>query len=190
MFNYTDFCADVDTAFAMPGLQKNPMLGSKMPSAETTAPARRSHMALNHSTVQRAAQVEERLQQRIKARRMVIRPYFQDMDKTKSGHITRSQFGRLMSSMGFELDEGSVSALCKVYCDLGNPSDFNYLDFCTNLETRPELEPPSWSPRYSPKASEKQPPPSPRSNPYFDSHGRIRPATGEVQSTNPSFDTF
>ena len=79
-----------------------------MPSNETTAPARRSRMAMDHVTVQRAAEVEEKLRQRIKVRRIMMRPQFHDMDRTQTGHVSRSQFARTMSRLGFELDAGSM----------------------------------------------------------------------------------
>jgi Ca2+-binding EF-hand superfamily protein len=183
MFCYASFCADVDQAFTLPGLQKDPMIGSKMPSADTTAAARRSRMPLNHLAIQRSSEVEEKLRQRIKVRRIVMRTYFQDVDKTRTGHVTRSQFTRIMSALGLGLDEATISALCMVYCDLGNSVEFNYMDFCSNLESRPEMEPPSWSPRRDqfrcvPLQGPHQLPQTPKYvNPYFDSFGHVRPAT-------------
>merc|ERR1719313_2876280 len=58
-----------------------------------------------------------------------MKPIFQDMDKAHKGVVSRSRFGRVMGTLGFDLSLEEVNILAGVYCDRGNHNDFNYVDF-------------------------------------------------------------
>lgn len=134
LFSYVDFCTDINRAFTMPGLVKDPLASCKMPDASTTLPARRNRLDLPLATVQKVAELEERIKCRVSKHRANLRPAFKDMDRNNTGHVTRSQFARVMSMLSFELDSNSVDLLAAVYCDLGNSSEFNYIDFCLSCD--------------------------------------------------------
>eukprot|EP00928_Gymnodinium_smaydae_P065308 TRINITY_DN48475_c0_g1_i1.p1 TRINITY_DN48475_c0_g1~~TRINITY_DN48475_c0_g1_i1.p1 ORF type:complete len:507 (-),score=139.25 TRINITY_DN48475_c0_g1_i1:65-1528(-) len=167
MFSYADFCADVQRVFALPGLEKDPLQSSRMPDADTTAPARRNRQNLPVAMLQKALDLEERLRQQVQRRRLLMRPMFADMDKVRSGHVTRRQMERVLSFFGFELDESSIGILCAVYCDLGNRHEFNYMDFCDSVE------PPDEAVKLAEQQLHVTDPDSPPK--YFDAHGSIRP---------------
>merc|ERR1712241_936672 len=96
-----------------------------------------------------------------------LKPMFQDMDKTNQGHVSRGQFSRVMSMLGFELDETSIGLLCGVYCDLGNHNDFNYVDFLKALDPSNGEElamEQAMSPLHDNSSSK-----------YFDARGTVRP---------------
>jgi len=169
MFCYKLFCADIDKAFTVPGLEKSPQLNIVMPDASTTAPARRNRMALTPSRRQQVMDLEEMIRSQVKVRRPQLRQRFKDMDKTNRNHVTRSQFARVMHMLGFELNDTALDLLCRVYCDFGNHNEFNYLDFCTSCDPPTDEERIAMHQHMSPY-QDRLP------SKYFDSRGMVRAA--------------
>lgn len=134
LFCYAHFVADVDVAFTTPGLEKDPLATISMPDATTTAPGRRNTIKLSSSRRNMIHELEDRLRTRVKQRNMLLKPLFQDMDRMQRGYVTRSQFGRIMSMLGFECSEVEIGLLASMYCNAGNHLDFNYVDFCKSLD--------------------------------------------------------
>merc|ERR1739841_365588 len=91
------------------------------------------------------------------------------MDRTKCGHVTKSQFGRIMHMIGFELNEQEISLLAAAYCDLGNHNDFNYVDFSKSCD------PPSQDVEIAMQQYMAAPEGMSLAPKYFDSHGGIKP---------------
>lgn len=129
MFCYSALCSHVDEAFSRPGLEKDPMATTPLPDATTTAPGRRNRMTLSGSERKKINAVEDKIKQRIRVRRILMKPSFQDMDRAHKGLVTRNQFQRVMGTLGFELSQQEFSLLAGYYCDRGNHNDFNYVDF-------------------------------------------------------------
>lgn len=129
MFCHALFTRDVDAAFAVPGLEKEPLATTPLPDATTTAPGRRNRMSLTQDRKQKINELEDKIRSRISKRRILMKPMFMDMDKAHKGLCTRNQFGRVMGMLGFELDQMEIALLCGFYCDRGNHNDFNYVDF-------------------------------------------------------------
>lgn len=168
LFCYTDFCADVDKAFTTPGLEKDPLATISLPDSGTTSPARRNTIRLGSSRKRQIAELEEKLRTRVRLRNILIKPQFQDMDRTSRGFITRSQFGRVMGMLGFELSEIEVGLLCSTYCNFGNHLDFNYVDFCKSVDPPDPDAELAMEQLTSPHAG------SPPSK-YFDDLGKVQP---------------
>lgn len=174
MFCYADFCADIDSAFVVPGLEKDPLVGSKMPDASTTAPARRNRMHLTEVQHHKIDALEEKIRQRVRVRRVLMLPVFRDLDKRSNAgpsHVTRSQFTRVMCMLAFELDEKDIDLLCRTYCDMGNRTEFNYLDFCMNCDPADEQLKHSARLACSPRMKES----TGANCRYFNSRGFVRP---------------
>jgi Ca2+-binding EF-hand superfamily protein len=129
MFCYALFCRDINAAFSVPGLEKDPMACTPIPDATTTAPGRRNRMVLSAEERRKVDELEDKIRNRISKRRIWLNPPFLDMDKGHKGFLSRSQFGRCMGQLGFELDQSDIALLAAVYCDRGNHNDFNYMDF-------------------------------------------------------------
>lgn len=129
MFNYALFCRDVDSAFSTPGLEKDPLRTTPLPDFTTTAPGRRNRMNLTNEQKQKIFDLEDKIRSRIVKRRILMKPMFLDMDKAHKGLVSRSQFGRVMGMLGFDLRQDELALLAGSYCDRGNHSDFNYVDF-------------------------------------------------------------
>jgi Ca2+-binding EF-hand superfamily protein len=134
MFHWMAFNRDVDTAFALPGLEKTPTVVSPMPDPTATAAARRNKMIVSDARRSKIEHLEEKIRERIRVRRTYMKPTFMDMDRSHRGLITRSQFARCMNMLQFELDETAVALLASLYCDRGNHNDFNYIDFCKSVD--------------------------------------------------------
>lgn len=170
LFRYRDFCADVESGFATQHLEKDPLAASVMPDAATTAPARRNRVVLTPTRQEQIRQLEAAIGARKRKTGTNMKPLFRDMDGTLRGHVTRSQFTRVLSMCGFDLSEAQISLLCAAYCDLGNHVDVNYLDFLRQIDPAGEDAsvfaaqfglPPSEREREAPR--------------YFDAAGAVRP---------------
>jgi len=129
MFCHALFCRDIDAAFSVPGLEKEPLATTPLPDATTTAPGRRNRMSLSKANKTKLNNLEDKIRKRISNRRVLMKPMFLDMDKAHKGLVTRGQFGRVMGQLGFEIDQEEISLLAGLYCDRGNHNDFNYVDF-------------------------------------------------------------
>lgn len=62
------------------------------------------------------------------------------MDRTNRGFITRNQFVRVMGSLGIKVDDMEVGLLCAAFCNLGNHTDFNYVEFIKTMDPPDEDE--------------------------------------------------
>jgi len=129
MFCYALFCRDIDAAFSVPGLEKEPLATTPLPDASTTAPGRRNRMTLTSDRRAKINKLEDKIRARIRQRRILMKPMFLDMDKAHKGLVTRNQFTRVMGQLGFELSLEETALLAGFYCDRGNHNDFNYVDF-------------------------------------------------------------
>jgi Ca2+-binding EF-hand superfamily protein len=70
----------------------------------------------------------------IATKRILIKPSFQDYDRTKCCHITKDQFGRVLNSLGLYFNERLYEILCKKYVDNGNQKEINYVKFVDDVE--------------------------------------------------------
>jgi len=137
MFNFAKFCDNVDEAFSVKGLEKAPLTRIMMPDVAVTLPGRRNRQKLTEEDEYEIARVEEDIRARVQQRRVYLKPYFEDFDPARHGHVSKNQFGRALGSLGFELTEDEVNLLAMKYCDLGNKFDMNYWDFCDTCDPAP-----------------------------------------------------
>lgn len=112
--------------------------------------------------------IEESVRSRVRERRLNLASFFQDFDKCRLGHVSKHQLHRVMATLSFELDEPSVTLLCRRYCDLGNHIEFNYQSFCQVCNPLSDKE-------RTAMEQNMQPYEPPTSNKYFDSRGRVIP---------------
>lgn len=169
LFCYAAFCAEVDQAFTVNGLEKQPMARISMPDASSTIHARRNYINLSPEQQEAIIKLEDGIRARIQTRRILVRPDFRHFDTTHRGHVTKGQFARVMDCLGFQMDPTAIDLLCYAYCDLGNHTDFNYVDFCASCD------PPSAEDGEA-AAQENAPYKPHKPSQYFDARGRIQPA--------------
>lgn len=168
LFNYAQFAFDVDQAFCKDGLEQEPLTRICVPDANATLPARKSQMLLDLDVTRRIDELEEEIRVRIRERRMLLIPVFEDFDPIHRGHVTKSQFARVMFTMGFRLDENDIDRLSRRYCDKGNSREFNYKDFMRSVDQR--------DPREIKAAKQVLEPYHPhRASQYYDYAGHICP---------------
>ena len=64
----------------------------------------------------------------------MIKPHFQDFDKTKQGYISKNQFLRILYQFGLYPDEQSLNLILRRYIDKGNLDEVNYYEFCRDVD--------------------------------------------------------
>lgn len=70
----------------------------------------------------------------ISNKRILLKPHFEDFDRTKSGHISKNQFLRILTQFSLLPDKASLNILFKRYTDKGNLDEVNYYDFCKDVD--------------------------------------------------------
>lgn len=70
----------------------------------------------------------------IQNKRVLIKPHFEDFDKTKQGYISKNQFLRILNFFGLFPDEESLNLILKRYTDKGTLDEVNYYDFCRDVD--------------------------------------------------------
>lgn len=78
------------------------------------------------------------LNRHVVSNRILLKPGFQDFDRSKSQHITQQQFLRVMKNLNImPPSEQLFDLIIRRYCDLGNTKEVNYFHFCKDVD-RPE----------------------------------------------------
>eukprot|EP00927_Polykrikos_kofoidii_P002668 TRINITY_DN11067_c0_g3_i1.p1 TRINITY_DN11067_c0_g3~~TRINITY_DN11067_c0_g3_i1.p1 ORF type:complete len:854 (-),score=181.43 TRINITY_DN11067_c0_g3_i1:311-2872(-) len=81
------------------------------------------------------ALVQELMRKRLRLRRFPIRTVFQDyIRKTRSRHLPKWHFLRVMDKAGFGFNEKQLNVVCKAYASKEDCEQINYLDFCADME--------------------------------------------------------
>ena len=71
------------------------------------------------------------------ANRILLKPSFQDFDKSKCCHVTDQQFSRVLKGLGIIPPEQVFQLVVRKYFDKGNTREVNYFTFCADVD-RPE----------------------------------------------------
>ena len=67
----------------------------------------------------------------IYANRILLKPSFQDFDRTKSCHVTNQQFQRVLKNLTLApTNEKVLDLIIRKYLDKSNSRDVNYFTFC------------------------------------------------------------
>ena len=72
--------------------------------------------------------------QQIKNRRVLLKPTFQDFDKTQLGYVSKNQFLRILNQFDLFPNSEALNLLLKRYTDRGNLDEVNYYDFCRDVD--------------------------------------------------------
>jgi len=133
-FFYERFCRDIEISFLPGHLETSPLRPVTVPEREMFASYRRNPQKLSVTELQGLGSLEHRLKARTLSNSIYVSSALSAFDKTFLVGITRNQFARVMSSLGFLITEAELDLLCKKYCNLGNAVDFNYREFCQVIE--------------------------------------------------------
>ena len=70
--------------------------------------------------------------------RILLKPSFQDFDRTKSCHVTNQQFQRVLKNLKIQPTKEQIfDLIIRKYLDKGNTREVNYFSFCADVD-RPE----------------------------------------------------
>ncbi len=123
--NYDRFLADVDIVFTQYELEKDPLVKPPVYDYSRTGfhpvPEQGSFEALM-----------TRLGEVVFKRRLLLKPFFQDKDKTKSGKISFTRMRSILDYNRIPLTEEQYQLLCKRFSYEG--IEFNYAEFIELLK--------------------------------------------------------
>jgi len=174
-FAWVDFSEALLLVFNQRNLEKQPLTDGQLtyvPGTESLNPQYVPTKTVTQREISpeeddRINAVLDRFAALCQVKRMVsIYDYFQMFDPLRSGKVTKARFFRVITGMGFEVDELDVEALCLRYLDLGG--QFNYIMFADDAQ--PERTGPMAGPgaegspplsKVEAWESQVQPPPTP-----------------------------
>ena len=97
-----------------------------------------------------------RMNEKIKAERILLKPGFMDFDRSQQLHITQHQFLRVLKQLGLmPANQAVYDLIIRKYCNRGTAAEVNYWKFCMDLDKPSDI-----FPAYVPKI----PPPAPKWN--------------------------
>lgn len=135
LINYAEFCRNIDQVFSD---ESNPIEIIKNSESSAQFSDEEKDILLAILSV---------IRNEVKNKRILIKPQFQDYDRTKSCHITAEQFRRVLKELKLlPPDENLFQVLVKKYYDKGNLREINYFKFCADID-RPEDIFPNYKPK-------------------------------------------
>eukprot|EP00397_Hematodinium_sp_SG-2012_P029748 GEMP01031456.1.p1 GENE.GEMP01031456.1~~GEMP01031456.1.p1 ORF type:complete len:472 (+),score=95.01 GEMP01031456.1:68-1483(+) len=134
MFHYDAFQKRVDQAFTTPGLEMLPLARPPMPSPESTFVARKNYVKITAGQEDRITLVEDKVRARVQEIRLQLIDFFKDFDQTHQGHVTNSQFARILTMLQLPISNDEIELLALKYSDRGTTRDVNYKEFCATVD--------------------------------------------------------
>jgi Ca2+-binding EF-hand superfamily protein len=131
LVRYLEFIQFIESA--PESLEKNPE--SRFAGPTSTLPARRKYLEFTRQEAETLEAALQEYQDAIRSRRVHVRPMFKDFDRTNSGHISRTQFTRVLNQAMLFPPEPVLALLIKRYLDKGNMEEVNYRDFCIDVDS-------------------------------------------------------
>ena len=123
--NYVQFNEDVERIFTEKDLEKDPL--KKL--SEFKAPSILDPKdVLNTEEEQVLDACLQRVGWFIKNKRLLIKPFFQDKDKSKSGFIATTRFRSIFDTMKLQISEDEYQLICKRFQAKAN-NEINYVEF-------------------------------------------------------------
>lgn len=132
-FNYVAFCNNINLAFTVKGIDKAPTTNVKPVTQQDTLLARRKYLQAQDSAFD-IEQILEEYRFAVNTRRILLKPLFQDFDKTKNGHVTKAQFLRVLDLLKIGAPADLTQFVLRRYMDKGNVDEVNYVDFCEDID--------------------------------------------------------
>ncbi|XP_037953319.1 uncharacterized protein LOC119683610 [Teleopsis dalmanni] len=126
---WLEFEDEMDEAFTIKNLDKNPLIEVESPPKYLTEMPREGEMNWSEASPAVRDHCEEalrRVQVIIQNRRIHMHPMFRTYDKLRSGHVNCKQFIQILVTNGVLLSRDEINALKDRY---GNELGFNYGEF-------------------------------------------------------------
>jgi len=86
---YPQFIASINKAFTTTGIQKAPAVAVPQLTQADTLLARRKYLQPSNGSGVDLESVMEQYRYAVQVRRIMLKPVFQDFDRTKNGHVTK-----------------------------------------------------------------------------------------------------
>ena len=137
-FRYVDFCKNINLAFTIQGIDKNPTTRVAPITQNDTLLARRKYLA-GAPMQQEIDDILEQYKTEVKNNRIHLKPVFQDYDITRNGHVTKDQFLRVLDLLRISAPQQVLQSLLRRYMDKGNVDEVNYVDFCEDIDGGDQL---------------------------------------------------
>jgi len=135
--NYVKFCDDIDSAFTLKGIDKDPMIVVKPVEVSDTLPARRKRIELDEASKKKLFDILQMAAKLVQTQRFHMKPFFQAFDTTQSGFVSKWQFARVLAQVGLKPTQETMNLLLKYYMNKGNLDEVNYADFVNDVD-KPE----------------------------------------------------
>lgn len=145
---YSEFCKFIESAPEI--LEKKPDF--RPDALVSTLPARRRYLGFTDDESQSLDKALDDFRTVIRNRRVHLRPMFQNFDITRSGHVSRTQFCRVLNQLSIYPSEENLRLILKRYLDKGNMEEVNYMDFCIDVDIPESFFVPSVSVAQNPDA--------------------------------------
>lgn len=139
MFDYVQFCANINSAFTTYGIQKVPQAAVAPVTVENTSLARKKYLEMSDYEISQVNSILEEYRKAVQIKRIHLKPMFQDFDITRNQHVTKHQFLRTLGLLGVSASESILNVLLKAYMDRGNVDEVNYFDFCNDIDSPEQL---------------------------------------------------
>lgn len=142
LFRYREFCASVCELQSL-NIQSWDM---ELPLAPSTAREERPgsriryKAPLDNMQQDRVLELEEWIRNRAEVRSLDLKRCFQDFDRVCTGHVTRTQFARIMNMLQCEMGYADTQLMCQSYCDTDSGQEFNYIDLCRGMKQGAPME--------------------------------------------------
>lgn len=137
MVDYASFVENIDSVFTIKGIDKKPSLKVETITPDEVLQRGKKYLEFDMEEMKDMMNLMEAYRDVIKTRRLNLKPMFQDFDRTKCGHVTKSQFVRVLNRLHIDLPGDTLSLLLKKYMDKGNADEVNYFEFINDVD-RPE----------------------------------------------------
>jgi len=128
------FTEDVSSIFVAKGLEKTPF--GATPPLVANLPRGKAVMMAEEE--REAAKILARMREHCRVRRVLVKPFFADAEYNRRSmrmvdHITKSQFGQVLSRLGLETSNFELELLAKKYDDHGDAT-VNYVAFACAID--------------------------------------------------------
>jgi len=91
-------------------------------------------MELDQKEEQDLQNVIQGFRREIQNKRVLMKPHFQDFDRTKNGYISKNQFSRILHQFNLFPDAYSLDLIMRKYVDNGNSNEVNFYQFCREVD--------------------------------------------------------
>ena len=122
---YFEFNQDIEGIFTQKDLEKNP---TKTLSAYVAPSILDPKSILNEGESAELEELMVRIGTVVRLRRLLIKPFFQDKDKSKSGFVTSTRFRSIFDNQRLQLNDKEFNLINKRF-QAGAANEINYVEF-------------------------------------------------------------